>query len=98
MDNEDAIKEVAEELQKFQMQLPLRQYTYKQLQQQIGIRINYLITNNFFTSHLHFISFGYFRETAQATFKTVKPNNGRRYYCGNDNRKAVAKNCIKKSF
>ena len=47
MDKDDDIKEVACDLQKFQLQLSGESYTYQQLLQEIATRINYLITNDF---------------------------------------------------
>lgn len=47
MENDETIKEVADELQKFQLQLTGKSRTYRQLLQEIAERINYLITHNF---------------------------------------------------
>jgi hypothetical protein len=47
MDKDAAIKEVVNDLQKLQLQLPLQYYTYQQLQQELAEQINYLITHDF---------------------------------------------------
>lgn len=47
MYNEDAITEVANELQKFQLELPAGSYSYEQLHKHLAAHLNYLIINNF---------------------------------------------------
>jgi hypothetical protein len=47
MASEEAIKEVVEELQKFSIQLPVKAYSHIELQREIALRINHLITNDF---------------------------------------------------
>ncbi len=47
MNNVESVKEVAEDLQKFQLQLCERINTYEQLHREIAARINYLVANDF---------------------------------------------------
>jgi hypothetical protein len=47
MESEVTIKEISEELQKYQIDLPVQLYNYKQLRQEIAACINHLIANDF---------------------------------------------------